>query len=214
MRSGDGAPVVRDRHRHRRRRPAAAARARHPHAAAYRPRGDGERPARAPSRSRAAARGHRRPCRSATRRWRSRARRSCASATGSTASAPTGWTPARSAWRRSATCRPASTGSAWRPRPDGGPDRERRGVRPRRAAALLPHVAVLPARARARWRWSLWGYRLSGIAPVPRQFAVVLDERARLSREIHDTLLQDLGRHPAAARGPVVAGVAVGPRRR
>jgi signal transduction histidine kinase/ligand-binding sensor domain-containing protein len=39
----------------------------------------------------------------------------------------------------------------------------------------------------------LWGYRLSGMRQVQRQFAVVLDERARLSREIHDTLLQDLG---------------------
>jgi signal transduction histidine kinase/ligand-binding sensor domain-containing protein len=39
----------------------------------------------------------------------------------------------------------------------------------------------------------LWGYRVSGMRSVRRQFAVVLDERARVSREIHDTLLQDLG---------------------
>jgi signal transduction histidine kinase/ligand-binding sensor domain-containing protein len=39
----------------------------------------------------------------------------------------------------------------------------------------------------------LWAYWWARMRAVQRRFAVVLDERARLSREIHDTLLQDLG---------------------
>lgn len=39
----------------------------------------------------------------------------------------------------------------------------------------------------------LWAYWWTRMRAVQRQFAVVLDERARVSREIHDTLLQDLG---------------------
>lgn len=39
----------------------------------------------------------------------------------------------------------------------------------------------------------LWAYWWTRMRAVRRRFTVVLDERARLSREIHDTLLQDLG---------------------
>jgi signal transduction histidine kinase/ligand-binding sensor domain-containing protein len=39
----------------------------------------------------------------------------------------------------------------------------------------------------------LWAYWWSRMSAARTQFALVLDERARMSREIHDTLLQDLG---------------------
>jgi signal transduction histidine kinase/ligand-binding sensor domain-containing protein len=45
--------------------------------------------------------------------------------------------------------------------------------------ALLASVALII--------WSLWGYRL---AQERRRFALVLDERSRLARELHDTLAQ------------------------
>ena len=38
-----------------------------------------------------------------------------------------------------------------------------------------------------------WAYWWSRVRVARRQFALVLDERTRMSREIHDTLLQDLG---------------------
>jgi len=39
----------------------------------------------------------------------------------------------------------------------------------------------------------VWAYWWSRLAAARHQFALVLEERARMSREIHDTLLQDLG---------------------
>lgn len=39
----------------------------------------------------------------------------------------------------------------------------------------------------------VWAYWWSRMVAARREFALVLDERTRMSREIHDTLLQDLG---------------------
>ena len=116
-----------------------------------------------------------------------------ASAIGSKGSTPTGSTPARAAPRSTPTCRRGHTRSGCSPaRPTA------RGSNPGPRCDVLDRADVLPdqlvhgrrgPRLLALGVWGIWQLRLRKIR---RQFALLLGERVRLSRELHDTLLQGL----------------------
>src|SRR5690606_9126440 len=64
------------------------------------------------------------------------------------------------------------------------------------AFVVMPPFYQTPwfyAGAAAALALSLWGYWQLRLRAVRRQFALVVAERTRVSREIHDTLLQSLG---------------------
>ena len=146
----------------------------------------------AASRRRVISRCHqaRRRCASSTAPSACRRRRSCASATCSRAWTTNGCTPATCARRPTPTFRPATTASGSAPRPTasgprrrGGSSRSRRRSIERASSSTLSLLGLMLILAAA------WWLRLRA---VRNQYALVFAERARVSREIHDTLLQSL----------------------
>ena len=105
-----------------------------------------------------------------------------------------GLTPDSAARRSTRICRRAHTGFASSATNDGAVDR---------CAEAVWAFTLQPAFYQTGWFYALCAARrsLAGrastggpvSAAVRRQFAVVLAERTRVSREIHDTLLQSLG---------------------
>ncbi len=119
-----------------------------------------------------------------------RPRRSCASGIASKASTPTGCPANPTAWPSTRTCRRAATASAWPPRTTASGPSPQRGSSPsicrctRQTQFLVPAALALTlVLGAARWL---------RVRALRAQYAMVFEERTRVSREIHDTLLQSL----------------------